>query len=122
MNHRQTFITVAARGFTGRCPNCGKGKLFRAYLKPVDACARCGEAYGHIRADDGPAWLTILITGHVVVPLLLMVEQRTAWPVWVATSFWSALVVVLVLILLPRSKGAFIGAIWRTKGTGEDSV
>ncbi|MFZ5835607.1 MAG: DUF983 domain-containing protein [Pseudomonadota bacterium] len=121
-NHQQTFLTATARGFAGRCPNCGKGKLFRAFLKPVDACARCDEAIGHIRADDGPAWLTILITGHVVVPLLLMVEQRTAWPVWVATSFWSALVVVLVLILLPRSKGAFIGAIWRTQATGEDSV
>lgn len=122
MNHRQTFITAVARGFAGRCPNCGKGKLFRAYLKPVEACASCGEAFDHIRADDGPAWLTILITGHVVVPLLLMVEQRTDWPVWVATSFWCALVVVLVLMLLPRSKGVFVGIIWRNQATGEDRV
>lgn len=122
MGNRQSFVTAAARGFAGRCPNCGLGKLFRAFLKPVDQCARCSEALGHIRADDGPAWLTILIVGHLVVPLLLIVEQHTDWPEWAATSFWSALVVVLVLLLLPRSKGAFIGAIWQTRGTGDGKI
>ena len=63
------------RGFLQRCPNCGKGHLFRAYLKQVDSCADCGEPFGHIRADDGPAWLTILITGHVVVGVALAVEM-----------------------------------------------
>ncbi len=111
-----SFLTAILRGFTGRCPNCGSGKLFRAFLKPVDHCSSCNEAFGHIRADDGPAWLTILITGHLVVPLIFMVEQRTSWPEWVAMSFWPALVAILVLVLLPRSKGVFIAAIWQTEG------
>ncbi len=115
-----SFATATFRGFTGRCPNCGIGKLFRAFLKPVAHCSSCNEPLGHIRADDGPAWLTILITGHLVIPALLMVEQRTSWPEWVAMSFWSALVVLLVLLLLPRSKGAFIGAIWQTNGPGSE--
>ena len=115
-----SFQTAILRGFTGRCPNCGSGKLFRAFLKPVDHCSSCNEAFGHIRADDGPAWLTILITGHLVVPLIFMVEQRTSWPEWVAMTFWPAVVLLLTLVLLPRSKGAFIAAIWQTKGPGSE--
>ncbi len=115
-----SFVTAALRGFTGRCPNCGLGKLFRAFLKPVDQCSSCQEPFGHIRADDGPAWLTILIVGHLVVPILFMVEQRTSWPEWVAMTFWPALVGMLVLVLLPRSKGVFIAAIWQTKGPGSE--
>ncbi len=119
---KNSFPKAALRGFTGRCPNCGQGKLFRAFLKPVDACASCQERFGHIRADDGPAWLTILIVGHLVVPILFMVEQRTAWPQWAAMIFWPVIVVALTLILLPRSKGAFIGAIWQTKGPGSENI
>ncbi|MEQ1890233.1 MAG: DUF983 domain-containing protein [Alphaproteobacteria bacterium] len=117
-----SFVKATLRGFTGRCPNCGQGKLFRAFLKPVDHCSVCQEPFGHIRADDGPAWLTILIVGHLVIPLLVLVERRTSWPDWVAMGFWSTLVAVLVLVLLPRSKGAFIAAIWQTRGPGSETT
>ena len=59
------------RGFLGKCPNCGKGKLFRAYLKPVDSCAACGEEYHQHQADDAPPYFTILIVGHLIVAPLL---------------------------------------------------
>lgn len=120
MAGKNSFLKATLRGFTGRCPNCGSGKLFRAFLKPVDHCSSCHEPLGHIRADDGPAWLTILIVGHLVVPILFMVEQRTTWPEWVAMTFWPAVVMLLTLVLLPRSKGAFIAAIWQTKGPGSE--
>ena len=50
-----------------RCPRCGQGKLFRAFLKPVDTCAVCGEDYTLHGADDRPAYLSIVIVGHVAV-------------------------------------------------------
>jgi uncharacterized protein (DUF983 family) len=59
------------RGFCGRCPNCGKGRLFRAFLKVVDRCDHCGEELSHHRADDAPAYFVILIVGHIVVALPL---------------------------------------------------
>src|SRR5579871_281405 len=63
------LATVIRRALLGKCPKCGKGALYRAYLKQVDSCAVCGESYRHIRAEDGPPWLTILLTGHIIVPL-----------------------------------------------------
>ncbi|MGB3147625.1 MAG: DUF983 domain-containing protein, partial [Paracoccaceae bacterium] len=59
------------RGFRQRCPACGEGRLLTGYLTVRDACPSCGEPFHHHRADDGPAYLTILIVGHIMAPLLL---------------------------------------------------
>ncbi len=111
---RPTLAGAVLRAVRGRCPNCGRGHLFRAYLRQVPACAACAEPYDHLRADDGPAWLTILVVGHLVVPAALMVELRTAWPLWLAMMVWPGLALALTLTLLPRSKGAFLAVLWAT--------
>lgn len=105
------------RGFLQRCPSCGKGHLFHAYLKQVDACAHCGEAFGDVRADDGPAWLTVMVTGHVVVALMMSVESLLTMPLWASIAAFSALSGAMVLGLLQRAKGIFIGLIWQTKAS-----
>jgi len=111
--------TAAWRGALARCPRCGKGSLFRAYLKPVDACSECGEPLGHIRADDGPAWLTIVVVGHLVVFAALgMAAEVADWPYWLSLTLWPALTLVLALAFLPFAKGLFIGAIWAMKIEG----
>lgn len=104
------------RGLAGRCPNCGKGHLFRGYLKPVSACAACGEDISHIQADDGPAWLTILIVGHLIVAAVLTIDGWAGWPMWVSMVFYPSLAMVMILALLPFAKGVFIGAIWAGEG------
>lgn len=119
--HNQTVLRCMARGFLMRCPNCGRGKLFGAFLKPVAACGHCQEQLGHIRADDGPAWLTIMLVGHIIVPALFVVQKHVDWADWVAMIFWSCMVILLSLLLLPRSKGLFIAFIWNTKSPGSDT-
>lgn len=107
------FWPQAKRALRGRCPACGEGKLFKSYLKQVEVCSVCGERYGHIRADDGPAWLTILAVGHIVVPLVVEVERDSTWPMWVPMALWPGLALVLSLVLLPLAKGLFITILWR---------
>jgi uncharacterized protein (DUF983 family) len=68
--------TALFRGALGRCPRCGQGWLFHRYLKIADCCSRCGEPYGHFRTDDAAPWLTILIVGHITVPIILIFERR----------------------------------------------
>jgi uncharacterized protein (DUF983 family) len=106
---------AARRGAFFRCPHCGEGDLFRSYLKPVDACAVCGEILGHICADDGPTWLTILIVGHVVVALALIAVASTSWSTGFSVTLFSALAVLMSLAMLPLAKGIFIGIIWAQK-------
>jgi uncharacterized protein (DUF983 family) len=116
-NHtRQSVI----RGLLQRCPACGEGRLFHRYLKPVEACAACCEKLSHVRADDGPAWATVMVVGHVVIAALLITESAVTLPIWISIGGFIALSVMLVLALLQRAKGAFIGMIWSMGATGDD--
>lgn len=120
MKKKLGFWLVARRAVLGLCPNCGRGKLFATYLKQVDNCSVCDEAFGHIRADDGPAWLTVLVTGHLLLPVAVTVTLNTNWPDWVYMTLWPGISVVLILALLQPSKGVFIAAIWRTGCIGAE--
>jgi uncharacterized protein (DUF983 family) len=108
------------RGFRCRCPNCGQGKLFRAYLKVVDRCAACGTELFHQRADDAPPYFVILITGHIVVPIALMVETEFSPPLWLHALLWGPLTVAMALGLLQPVKGAIVGWQWATYMHGFD--
>ena len=108
------------RGFCLRCPNCGIGRLFSAYLKVNDRCPRCQEELHHQRADDAPPYFVILIVGHLVVGAALTVEVALAPPMWVQMAIWPLLAVALCLLMLPRIKGALIGLQWALRMHGFD--
>lgn len=102
------------RGFKRTCPNCAQAPLFRTYLKSVDRCQSCGEDWGQVRADDGPAWATMLVVGHMIAPLFPFIIFADGLPSWAAIAILCSLALVLSLWLLPRMKGVFIGFIWAT--------
>jgi uncharacterized protein (DUF983 family) len=108
------------RGLHGRCPNCDRGKMFRAFLKVTDRCAVCGEALHHHRADDAPAYFVILIVGHLVVPLVLVVEVVYSPPYWLHAALWLPLTIGLAVGLLQPIKGAIVGWQWATYMHGFD--
>lgn len=117
-----TMMTALKRGFFGRCPNCGEGKLFRKFLKVADRCDECGEEFHHHRADDFPAYIVIFIVGHILVPLVLITETHYAPPYWVHMALWPTLVVVLSLALLQPVKGAIVALQWLVGMHGFDEA
>lgn len=106
------------RGFLRRCPNCGKGALFARYLKVVDSCPACAEPMHHQRADDAPPYVTIVIVGHIVIPLVLLVEREWAPPTPVHWLLWLPLSLALALFFLPRVKGALVALQWACRMHG----
>lgn len=100
------------RGFLGKCPNCGEGKLFRSWIKTVDACAHCGEPIHHHRADDLPAYLVVVIVGHIVVGAFLMVEAVSNLSLIQHLAIWLPLTIVSAAALLQPVKGAVVGLQW----------
>lgn len=76
----------------------------------------------HQRADDAPPYFTIFIVGHIVIPLLLLVERVWRPELWVHFSIWLPLTLLLTLWLLPRTKGATVGMQWafRMHGFGAE--
>lgn len=110
--------TALMRGLGGRCPRCGRGRLLERYLKMRLACDACRLDLEPYRADDAPAYFTIFIVGHIVVPSLLIVEKLYHPASWLQMAIWLPATLVLSLLLLPRVKGATIAAIWRNKAVG----
>ena len=100
------------QGFLGRCPHCGKGRMFRAFLKVADHCPHCGEELHHHRADDFPAYLVILLVGHLIVPQVWAVETLFHPPEWVHFALWLPLTALLALLLIQPVKGAIVGLQW----------
>lgn len=106
------------RGFRRRCPNCGKGHMFQGYLKVADTCPECGEELFHHRADDGPPYLTILIVGHLIAPLLHIVYVNFEPRPIVFFAIFAFGAVALSLYLLPRLKGLIVGFQWAKRMYG----
>lgn len=110
------------RGLLGRCPRCGAGPLLHHYLKVIANCPACGEPYGHFRADDAPPWLTILIVGHITVPIILVLEQSFRPTMWIEFAIYLPLITLLTLAVLPRSKGVILALLWAMKAEGSEKT
>lgn len=112
-----TFWHIMMRGLCARCPRCGKGRMLRGYLKQVEQCSECKESFEHIKADDGPAWLTIIVVGHILAPVMLWVVPNSTWPDWVSIVVWPSAALVISLLMLPSMKGLFIALIWKSRSS-----
>ena len=110
--------TAILRGALCKCPACGRAPIYRAFLKVQETCPACGEALHHQRADDAPAYFTMVVVGHVVVGGLLSLEQAYAPPSWVQLAIWLPATVIMSLLLLPRIKGALVGLQWALRMHG----
>jgi uncharacterized protein (DUF983 family) len=112
--------TSIKRGFRGRCPRCGEGKLFRAFLKVDNNCSLCGLDFTPHRADDLPAYLVIVIVGHIVVPAALMIETNYSPPVALQLAIYLPFTLAASLALLQPVKGAVVGIQWALRMHGFD--
>ena len=100
------------KGFRGKCPNCGSGPILKSYLKVRETCTVCREDLSHQRADDGPAYLTILLVGHLMAPLLHITFTTFRPEPLVLFTIFAIGCIGLSLYLLPRLKGAIVGFQW----------
>lgn len=108
------------RGLRHRCPRCGEGALFSGYLKVVDACPSCGQELHHHRADDAPPYFTIFISGHIIVPLMIVMERLWAPALWIHMAVWLPVTLIMCMALLPPIKGALVGLQWAFRMHGFD--
>jgi uncharacterized protein (DUF983 family) len=101
--------SAITRGLLARCPGCGEARLFSGFVKVVSICPCCDAPLGRARADDAPPYFVILITGHILVPLLLLMQKWGDPPAWELAAIFLPLTLVLALVLLRPVKGAILG-------------
>ena len=112
---------ILLRGLGGRCPRCGKGRLFERYLKFVERCDACDLGFAGHDVGDGPVVPATMVLGGVIVGLALMLEKSLAPPLWVHAVLWTPLVIILTLAILPRLKGLSVGLQYRFRSTEEET-
>jgi uncharacterized protein (DUF983 family) len=107
---KPTLLKAIGRGLLGRCPVCGKGRIFNGFLRVVRECMACQAPLGRARADDAPPYFTIMVTGHLVVPPMLYIDRTYALSIFAMSAIFLPLTLVLALALLRPIKGATVGA------------
>ena len=100
------------RGLLCRCPRCGEGRLFSSFLKIADSCEACGQEFHHHRADDLPAYLVVIVVGHIVVGAFMGVEATSTLSLWQHLVIWIPLTIVSALALIRPTKGGVVGLQW----------
>jgi uncharacterized protein (DUF983 family) len=103
------LLTAMGRGLRGRCPACGKTRLFDGFLRVTPQCTHCGAPLGLARADDAPPYFTILIVGHIVIAAMLIMQKTSDPPIWLLSVIFIPLTIFLALGLLRPVKGATVG-------------
>jgi len=118
--HYPLFRSVG-RGLSHRCPACGQGKLYGRYLKVAPVCPSCAHPLARYPADDGPAYLTILLIGHLIVgPMLFFPIVWESSPLYSLPIILGALTVTTLLVL-PRIKGGWIGLMYSLQVTDREA-
>ena len=121
---RRSLFKGIGRGLRKNCPACGSARLFSGYVKTVDSCSACHlDISGH-RADDAPPYLTIMIVGHILIPLALAYKQIFDPPLGLQFAIFLPLMIISTFWLLPIMKGAMIGLQWanRMHGFGDGDL
>jgi len=107
-----SLILALSRSILKRCPRCGKASIYKRYLKLKSNCNHCDEQLSIYRTDDFGPWLTIIIAGHIIVPLVLFIEQVYAPDLWLQAVTWIPLTIATVLFILPVSKSICLAILW----------
>jgi uncharacterized protein (DUF983 family) len=100
------------RGFKGKCPCCGEARLFGRFLKPVPHCPACGQDWTVQTADDLPAYLVVLLVGHLIVPLVVTLNLNTDLSMGLQMLLWPAIALIMSILLIQPMKGAVIALQW----------
>ncbi len=111
--------TVLASGIGGRCPRCGRGKLFTGFLKIAERCPACGLDFSGHDAGDGPAVAVIFILGFAITGLAGLVEYVFAPPMWVHVMLWLPLIALTTVALLQPLKGLTVALQYRYRAVDE---
>ncbi len=75
-----TTSSLLRRGAARRCPVCGQGRLFRAWVRMVPRCPRCGLVFAREPGQWLGSWFLNICLAQAVVVLILVIGVGVGWP------------------------------------------
>jgi uncharacterized protein (DUF983 family) len=110
-----TAPSAIVAGLLGRCPRCGKGRLFQGFLTLRPCCESCGLDFSFVDSADGPAFFVMFFSGFIVAGSALAVEILYAPPYWVHALLWGPLILITAILPLRPVKGLLIALQYQNK-------
>ena len=113
-------------GLRGCCPQCGRGRLFKGFLKLDARCSVCGLDYRFADPADGPAFFVVTGVGLVVTGLWAWWTVALKPPIWAQFALAMPAMVVCCLAALRPVKAWLVAeqhvhkaaeATWDSLGT-----
>lgn len=114
---------VLKSGWKGLCPRCGKGKMFRSWLKVSDTCECCGLDYRFASPDDGPAFFSLTFAAFPLLFFVVWLQVAYELPIPVLLAIAVPLMGLGCLLPLRPIKGWLVASQYVNKsleaGTGK---
>lgn len=110
--------SALSRGLKGQCPSCGDARLFGRFLKPVPHCPACGQDWSVQTADDLPAYLVVLVVGHLLAPFIVALNLHYDISTAVQMALWPSMALVMSMLMIQPVKGAVIALQWARRMQG----
>ena len=101
VENRPRFGTVLKRGWRGRCPRCGEGRLFRRLLEAYGRCSACNLLY---QRDYGDTFGFMIITDRIPIlaGIVALYFGFTSSTPLVAGAFFAVLIVPIIATMRQR--------------------
>jgi len=114
----ESAVPLWRAALLGRCPRCGKGRLFDGLLAIRAECEVCGLDFRGDDSGDGASVFGIFIVGTVVVALAFWVEFHFSPPLWVHAVLWPLVTVPLTIAVIRPAKAALLALQYRHRSSG----
>lgn len=97
-------------GWKGLCPRCGKGRMFKGWLKITDTCEACGLDYRFASPDDGPAFFSLFFVTFPLLAFVIWLQVAFEPPFWFHLLFSFPLVAIGCALPLRPIKGWLVAS------------
>lgn len=101
---------ILRTGWKGLCPRCGKGHMFKSWLKLADHCEVCGLDYRFAAPDDGPAFFSLCIVAFPLIFFVVWLEVAFSPPFWVHLVTSIPLLILGTILPLRPIKGWLVAS------------
>lgn len=117
----RNMLRAMGRGFVGKCPKCGNGKMFSRFLT-LQKCDVCGEDLDEFE----PSLILPLAVGLVIVAIVAHVyfflEVAEIGSPMISMLVIVPIAMIASMLILQPFKGALVGMMWamKTKRSWQD--
>ncbi len=101
--------TFLARAWRGRCPRCGRGRLFVKLFRLAQRCEACGLVYRREQgAMTGQMYLSAAVTEILAGALVLLLFFATDWTATVSLAVSVPMVAGFSYWFLPKAMALWV--------------